>query len=104
MINLKANNVNYDYEKVKDFLSIVFTNNEDVELSVENNVIIVSVTINGKQVTRSKLPVNIKDRDTLGWHSDEHNLCLLPLKNGKFIMKVGCNKNRAIRSLKPKES
>jgi len=99
MITIKVNKSIYDLDNIKGFLSLLFNNNEDIELNANNNILLVSVSKNGRTIHKSHLPVNIKDRDTLGWHSADHNLCLLPLKNGNFIMKVGCKSNRAIRPL-----
>jgi len=99
-MKIYANEAMYDTKKVDEFLTLVFKDTDDIRITPDNNILILDVENEaGRRLRKARVPVNIKDRNLLGWFSDEHNLCLLPLKNGKFILKTGCSKNKAIRPL-----
>jgi len=99
-MNIIANNAIYDMNKVGSFLNILFDNDVTIDVKPSNNILLLDVkNSSGVSLKKADLPVNIKDRDSLGWYSSDHNLCLLPLKNGKFLLKIGCNKNKPIRPI-----
>ena len=90
----------FNINHVDEFLSLLFNDSDIIDIEMDNVVLILSIkTITGKSVRKAKLPVNIKNNDILGWFCEDYNLCCLPLRNGKFMVKHGCGRNKHIRSL-----
>jgi len=90
----------FDLNKVVKFLGMLFSESDDFNITLDKNVLIIKITSNlGKVITKANVPVNVKNNDILGWYCDEVNLCLLPIRDNKFMLRNGCGKNKTIRSL-----
>ena len=102
MIDLsQVDKTNFDKEGVSNFLSLLFKDSDIIDIEIDNVVLILTITsVTGKKIRKANVPVNIKNNDILGWYCEDYDLCLLPLRNGKFMLKKGCGKNKHIRSLK----
>ena len=53
----------------------------------------------GNRVKEALCPPNIKEGTILGYYYLEKKLCMLPLKDRKFIIKKGCKHNKIVRPL-----
>jgi len=92
---------NFNKSDVGNFLSLLFKDSDNIDIVVDNIVLILDITTSmGRKVKKANLPVNIKNNDILGWYCEDYDLCLLPLRNGKFMLKQSCGKNKHIRSLR----
>jgi hypothetical protein len=90
----------FDLIKVREFLNILFNETDDIHISGSKNKLIISVTTStGRKVFKPKVPFNVKNNGTLGWFDEELNLCLLPMRDNKYELRNGCNRNKSIRPL-----
>ena len=90
----------FDLVKVQKFLSILFNETDDIHISGGKNKLNVVVTAaTGRKVYKPNVPFNVKNNGTLGWFDEELNLCLLPIKDNRYELRNGCNRNKSIRPL-----
>ena len=90
----------FNLDKVNKFLTILFNETDDIHMTTESNRTVLTVTTSlGHKVYKPKVPFNIKSNGTLGWYDSELNLCLLPIKDNKYLLRKGCGKSKPIRSL-----
>jgi len=101
MEKIDLSGTNFDLDEVVSFLSLLFKTSNKVSIKVDGNILNIGMKDStGRMVKKAVIPVNIKSHDTLGWYCEESELCLLPLRNGDYILKNGCGNNKQIRPLK----
>ena len=93
-----------DLDDVQWLIHKLFSNREvgEVTITVLEDSIKVAITdIYGTNLSKPIVYPNIKDRSTLGFYSSAHDLTMLPVNGGMFIIKNGVGTNNPIRPLFP---
>jgi len=85
---------------VLSFLTMLFKESDKLNIKLDRDVLTLEIRdCVGNPVNKPRYPVNIKNNNKLGWYCERYKLCLLPMFNGKYILRKGCGKNKPIRPL-----
>ena len=96
----KVNNNSIKIRHITMFLNKLFKNIHEVDIVKYKTYTIIEMRDeSGRHITAAKYPYNIKDKSSLGFYYKKYNYTLLPLKNKKFLLKIGTGTNLPIRDL-----
>lgn len=95
---VNSNNINIRHITI--FLNKLFNNIYKINIiKYKTHNIIEIYDISDRFIAISKYPYNIKDKSNLGFYCKKFNYTLLPLKNNRFLLKIGIGTNLPIRDL-----
>ena len=100
VIRLEEQKISLD--NVLTFLKKLFRNTDAdkiVLLPESKTIKVKAYDIFGNMVNKTLCPPNIKEGSILGYYYGEYDLCMLPLREGGFILKKGCKHNKTVRPL-----
>jgi len=95
---VNINNINVKH--ITMFLNKLFNNIDKINIIKYKTYNIIEIQdMSDRFITISKYPYNIKDKSNLGFYYSKFNYTLLPLKNNRFLLKIGIGTNLPIREL-----
>ena len=99
---IKVGEYSFSFDEITKFLTKMFKDKDASKITIipEEKTLKIEVRDElGNLVTDTICPPNIKEGTILGYYYLEKKLCLLPLRDGRFVLKRGCKHNKVIRPL-----